>query len=305
MKKVALVIDNSGSITKEEMKILGASKLVPLSFIINGEEFFEEKNMTYEEFYQYLSQKNTNLSTSQPSRESVIDAWREVLTKYDEIVHLPLSSGLSETCNTAISASRDPEFNGKVFVVDNQRVSFMYKIAAYEASNMIAEGKSAKEIKDYLEEHKGDCALYIAVDSLKHLKKGGRVTPAAAAIGTLLKIKPILSVHGGKLDAYAKALAMRQARKKMISATRKEYEERFPEELKQGKIKLAIIHSNPNKNAKEITDFENDIRREFPDFEIFAIDPLPLFITCHTGPHCLGMGFVVDNMDSFKKVNNK
>lgn len=296
MKKVALVIDNSGSLTKEEVEKIRVDRLIPISFIVNGEEYYENQNMTYEEFYDFLKDKNTNVSTCQPSIESVKEVWREVLKTYDELVYIILSSGLSEACNTATRASHEEEFEGRVFVPNNQRVAYMNKMAMFEARAMIDAGKSAKDIKEHLEQNKSDCGVYIAVDTLKYLKKGGRVTPAAAAIGTLLNIKPILQIHGGKLDAYAKVMSMKQAKAKMISATRKEIEEKYPEELKQGKVYIGMGHSCVDRNSPELMDFVSEVKEKFADLPFFTCDPLPLFIACHTGPGAMAVGYVVDKM---------
>ena len=302
MKKVALVIDNSGSLTPEEMEKIHVTKLIPISFIVNGDEYYEDVNMSYEEFYKYLADKKTDVSTSQPSIEMIKEEWRNVLKEYDELVYIILSSGLSESCNTAINASHTDEFEGKVFVVNNQRVAYMNKMAMFEARYMIDHGKSGKEIKDYLEKTRSECGVYIAVDTLRYLKKGGRVTPAAAAIGTLLNIKPILQIHGGKLDAYAKVMSMKQARAKMINATRKEIEERFPEEAKEGKVYIGMAHSNPNLDAQELKDFKEEVLKAFPDLPFFTFDPLPLFIVCHTGPNAMAIGYSVDRMGIIKDM---
>lgn len=298
MKKVALVMDNSAGLTEQEIKALNVVKIVPISFIVNDQEYYEGENMTYGQFYDFLRDKKTNVSTSQPSIEMVKDAWREVLKKYDEIVYVLLSSGLSESCNTAQNASHDPEFEGRVFVANNQAVSYCNKMAAYTAHVLIAKGKSAKEVKDYLEQHKTENGIYIAVDTLRYLKKGGRVTPAAAAIGTLLNIKPILQIHGGKLDAFAKVLSMHQARSKMIAATKKEIEERFGEEAKKGLVTISIAHSMPDLNAKELKEFEAEVKEAFKDYPFFVCDPLPLFIVCHTGPNALAMGYCLDRLNA-------
>lgn len=305
MKKVALVIDNSASLTDEEMQKLSVVKLVPIGFVVNDEEYYEGKNMTYEQFYAFLRDKKTNVSTSQPSIEMVKEAWREVLKKYDEIIYILLSSGLSEACNTAINASHEEEFEGKVFVANNQRVSFTNKIQIYQAAFLIKEGKSAKEIKEYLEQTKAENGIYIAVDTLKYLKKGGRVTPAAAAIGTLLNIKPILQIHGGKLDAFAKVMSMKQARNKMLQATRKEIEERFPQEAKEGKIYVSIAHSVEDLTNPIIQDWKYDVMASFKDIAFFADAPLPLFIACHTGPNALATGYVVDRLGAVDYFNKK
>ncbi len=300
MKKVALVMDNSAGLTEEDVKKLNVAKIVPISFIVNEQEYYEGVNMSYSQFYEFLRDKKTNVSTSQPSIEMVKDAWREVLKKYDEIIYIILSSGLSESCNTAQNASHEPEFEGRVFVANNQAVSYSNKVAAYAAAALIKQGKSAKEIKDYLEKTKTESGIYIAVDTLRYLKKGGRVTPAAAAIGTLLNIKPILQIHGGKLDAYAKVMSMRQARSKMIAATKKEIDERFSEEAKQGLVTISIAHSMPDLNAKELKEFEAEVKQAFKNYPFFVCDPLPLFIVCHTGPNALAMGYSVDRIGATK-----
>ena len=305
MKKVALVVDNSGRLTKDEEDLLGINKVIPISFIVNGEEYYENQNMSYSDFYNFLKDKNSSVSTSQPSIEFVKEEWREVLKSYDEIVYIVLSSGLSEACNSAINASNDEEFVNKVFVVNNQRVAYMNKMAMFQARHLINQGKSGKEIKAYLEETKNDCGVYIAVDTLKYLKKGGRVTPAAAAIGTLLNIKPILQIHGGKLDAYAKVIAMKQAKAKMINAVKKEIQEKFAEEAKLGQVYIGMAHSNPDLSAKELADFENEVRKEFSDLPLFTFDPLPLFIVCHTGPNALAVGYCVDKTGSVNAIRNK
>ncbi len=301
MKKVALVVDNSAAMTEEELKKLNVAAVVPISFIINGEEYLEGVNMTYSQYYSFLEDKTANVSTSQPSIAAVEDCWREILKQYDQIIYVILSSGLSAACNSAINASHGEEFEGKVFVANNQRVSYMNKLAMYEAAYLIEQGKTAQEIKEYLEETRGECGAYIAVDTLKYLKKGGRITPAAAAIGTLLNIKPILQVHGGKLDAFAKVMAMKQAKSKIIAATRKEAEERFAEEIKQGKVYISIAHTNPDLNAAELEEFKKEVVAAFPDMPFFKMDPLPLFVACHTGPKALAVGFAVDRLGVVEK----
>lgn len=296
MNKVALVIDNSASTTLQEEKAFNVAGSVPISFIVNGEEYYENVNLSYSEFFNFLQDKTVNVSTSQPSVEIVKEKWREILKEYNEIVYICLSSGLSEAFNSAINASREEEFANRVFVVNTQRVAYMNKMCMQQAALMIKEGKSGREIKEYLEQTKSESGVYIAVDTLKYLKKGGRVTPAAAAIGTLLNIKPILQIHGGKLDAYAKVMSMKQARAKMIAATRKEIMERFPEEVKQGKVYIGMAHSYADVNAQELKDFEADVRREFSDLPFYTFDPLPLFIVCHTGPGALAVGYCVDRL---------
>ena len=296
MKKVALVVDNSAQMNENDLKKANVQKVVPISFIINGEEYYEGQNMTYAQFFEFLKDKNTNVSTCQPSVEYVKETWREVLKDFDEIVYVILSSGLSESCNAALNASHLEEFEGRVFVVNNQRVSYMNKIAMFEAAKLISDGKSAKEVKEYLEQTKGEVGAYIAVETLKYLKKGGRITPAAAAIGTLLNIKPILQLHGGKLDSFAKVMSMKQAKSKLIAAVRKEVEDKFPEELKQGKISISVIHTYEDLNSPELAEFKQEVVNAFPDMKLFVCDPLPLFITCHTGPKAIAIGYAVDRL---------
>lgn len=300
--KIALVVDNSASLTKQEIKKIGITKLIPISFIVNGEEYYEGENMSYEDFFKFLLDKKTEVSTSQPSIEMVKNEWREILKTYDQIVYIILSSGLSEACNTAINASHDPEFEGRVFVPNNQRVAYMNKMAFYEARYLIDNGKTGKEIKEYLEKTKHECGVYIAVNTLKYLKKGGRITPAAAAIGTLLNIKPILQIHGGKLDAYAKVLSLKQARAKMIAATRKEIEEKFPLEAKKGMVYIGMAHTFPDRNSPELKEYIDEVKAAFADLPFMSCDPLPLFIDCHTGPGALGIGYCVDRLGIMKNL---
>lgn len=301
MKKVALVIDNSAQMSNEDIQKANVKKVVPISFIINGEEYYENGNMTYQQFYEFLKDKSLNISTCQPSVETVKEVWREVLKDNDEIVYIVLSSGLSEACNVATNASHQEEFEGRVFVVNNQAVSYMNKFAMFEAAELIKQGKTAKEIKKYLEDKKTEAGIYIAVDTLKYLKKGGRVTPAAAAIGTLLNIKPVLQIHGGKLDSYAKVMSMKQAKNKMVAALKKEIEERFPEEMQQGKVCISIAHAYEDLNSSELVEFKEEMKKEFPNLPFFVMDPLPLFIACHTGPKALGVGFAVDRIGILNK----
>ncbi|MBR1987987.1 MAG: DegV family protein [Clostridia bacterium] len=299
--KVGLVIDNSANMSKQELIDCDVKKVVPISFVINGEEYYEGVNLTQDQFFAFMNDKNTEASTSQPSIEIVKETWREVLTTCDEIVYIILSSGLSASCNVAINASHEEEFIGRVFVVNNQRVSYLNKMAMYQAAELIRRGKSAEEIKNYLEDTKSEGGAYIAVDTLKFLKKGGRITPAAAAIGTLLNIKPILQLHGGKLDAYAKVMSMKQAKAKMINAVKKEIEDKFSEEAKQGMVSISVAHSVSEKNKKDLEVFMNEVKEAFADLPFFVCDSLPLFVSCHTGAGALAVGYVVDRLGILSK----
>lgn len=296
MSKVALIIDNSAGMPQEDIDRLKVAKVIPISFMVNGEEYYENVNMSYSQFFEFLQDKNTNVSTSQPSIEFVKEAWREVLKDYDEAVYLLLSSGLSEACNAAVLASQDEEFAGRIYVVDNGGVSLLNKIPMFKARYMIDQGKSAKEIKEHLESVKKEADAYIAVDTLKYLKKGGRITPATAAIGTLLNIKPILRVAGGggKLDSVAKVISFKLAKSKIVSLLKKSIEENFAEEYKNKQVYICVAHTMADLQSKELASFIEFIKQEFADAPFFSSDPLPLFVTCHTGPGALAAGFVVD-----------
>lgn len=305
MAKVALIVDDSGAMTVEELKKANVFKFIHTPYIINGNIYEEGENLSREEFFAFLNERTTQLSTSQPNIEVVKDAWREALKQFDEVVYVCLSSGLSEGCNTALNASHLEEFEGKVFVANTQRVSYMNKFSMYEASILIEQGKTASEIKKYLEDHRAEAGAYIAVDTLKFLKKGGRITPAAAMIGSILNIKPILQVHGGKLDAYAKVMSMRQAKAKIVQAARKEVEDRFAEELKQGLLTISIAHTFQNLNDEDLFAFKQEVEEQFKDMPFFTMDSLPLFVACHTGPKALAIGYAVDRLGVREKFGQK
>ncbi|MEE1517431.1 MAG: DegV family protein, partial [Lachnospiraceae bacterium] len=204
MTKVAIVTDSNSGISQVEAEKLGIF-VVPMPFIVNEETLFEDINLTKEQFFEKLKD-DADISTTQPSPEQVMNLWNEILDKgYEEIIHIPMSSGLSGSCSTAMALSRDDDYEGKVFVVDNQRISVTLKQSVYDALDMAKAGKSATEIHDKLMDMKMESSIYIMVDTLKYLKKGGRITPAAAALGTILKLKPVLQIQGEKLDAFAKA----------------------------------------------------------------------------------------------------
>ena len=217
--KVAIITDSNSGITQEEGKQLGI-RIVPMPFMINGEEYLEDITLTQQEFYAKLGE-GSDISTSQPSPESIMALWDEVLEEYDEIVHIPMSSGLSGSCQTAMMLAED--YDGKVEVVNNQRISVTQRQSALDAKELAAKGMCAAEIKEKLEAVKFNSSIYITLDTLKYLKKGGRITPAAAALGTLLRLKPVLTVQGEKLDAFAKARTMKQAKSMMVAAITKDY----------------------------------------------------------------------------------
>lgn len=280
MKKIAVVADSNSGYTPEEAKASGVH-FIPMPFYIDEKEYFEGVNLSHEEFFDFLA-KDADVSTSQPSPGSMLSLWDELLKSYDEIIYLPMSSGLSGTCQTATMLAQD--YDGRVYVVDNQRISVPLKHCVQDALTMAEMGKSAKEIKDYLERTKFDSVVYITVDTLKYLKKGGRVTPAAAALGTLLKIKPVLQIRGEKLDSYAKARTMNQAKKLMIDALRKDIDELFDGNLSE--VHLDIAHTKNDTAAQEMKTL---LEEAFPGCGEITIDPLSLSISCHIGEGALGI----------------
>lgn len=284
--KVAIVTDSNSGITQAEAKTLKGGYVLPMPFMIDDEEYFEDINLTQEDFYKKLTE-NAEISTSQPSIGAFTELWDELLKEYDEIVHIPMSSGLSKSCETALNFSR--EYNGRVQVVDNKRISVTLKQSVYDALKLAEEGKSAKEIKEILEDTAMDSSIYIMVSTLKYLKKGGRITPTAAAIGTLLNIKPVLQIQGGKLDSYAKVMNEKVARLKMIDAIKKDIENRFKDLVENGQMTLNIAHTNSPEKA-EI--FAEQVRQEFPNIKINFVDPLSLSVACHIGSGALALAMV-------------
>lgn len=280
MKKIAIVTDTNSGITAEEAEAWGCF-LVPMPFIIEGEEFFEGVNLTQEKFYD-IQKSGKRITTSQPNINEIVNLWKSLLKDYDEIVHIPMSSGLSQSCETAKSFAQS--FNGKVQVVDNKRVSITMKESVVDALNMLKEGKDAKEIKEWLEETALDSSIYIVVDTLKYLKQGGRVTPAAAAIGTVLNIKPVLQLQGGKLDSFAKVMNMKSAKAKMIGAIKKDLEGRFAKFVADDCMRIDIAHT---RNAEQAMELAKELKELFPNIELRYIAELPLSLATHTGPKVL------------------
>lgn len=283
MSRIAIVTDSNSGITQKEGKELGIS-VIPMPFYINEELYFEDITLTQEEFYQKLDE-DADIKTSQPAPGDVLDLWEKLLEDHDEIVHIAMSSGLSSSCATAAMLADD--YDGKVQVVDNQRISVTQRQSVADAMKLAEEGKSAKEIKDILEADKLDSGIFIMVDTLKYLKKGGRVTSAGAAIGTVLGIKPVLQIHGEKLDAFAKTRGVKQAKKKMIAAVRKELEERFPD---GDFAKHAYLQSAYTKDKEAALKWKEELMAEFPEME-FHQDPLSLSVACHIGAGALAVAW--------------
>ena len=276
MGKVAIVTDSNSGITQEQAKEYGVNVL-PMPFFINGETFFEDIDLSQEEFYERL-EGNADISTSMPAVGSVTELWDKLLEDYDGIVHIPMSSGLSSSCETAIMLAQD--YDGKVQVVNNQRISVTQKQSVLDAAELASRGKGAQEIKDYLEQTKFDSSIYIMVDTLAYLKKGGRITPAAAALGTLLKLKPVLQIQGEKLDAFAKARTVKQAKNIMVEAVKNDFEKRFQDAAGEG-MYLYIAYTKDRQTALE---FKVQVQEAFPKAEITMVDPLSLSVACHIGP---------------------
>lgn len=280
--KTAVITDSNSGITQLQAKKLPGLFVLPMPFMIDGETYFEDIDLTQEEFYERLA-KDADISTSQPSPEDVTGLWKQVLGKYEEIVHIPMSSGLSGSCQTAMMLAS--EFEGRVFVVNNQRISVTQRQSALDALELVKSGKSAEQIKEYLENSKFESSIYIMVDTLKYLKKGGRITPAAAALGTLLKLKPVLQIQGEKLDAFAKARTVKQAKSIMIEALRSDIENRFGGFTEEKEVWIQAAYSGSRENALE---FIEQVKKEFPEYEIH-VDPLSLSVACHIGPGALAV----------------
>lgn len=285
--KTAIVTDSNSGITQSLAKELGIY-VVPMPVLIDGEQFFEDISLSQNQFYDKLK-SDAQVSTSQPSAFDVGELWNKLLKDYDKIIHIPMSSGLSETCRT-LSHLAESEYAGKVYVIDNQRISITMRQSIDDALNMLKDGKTAEEIRDWLTETKMQSSIYIMVDTLKYLKKGGRLTPAVAAIGTLLKIKPVLQIQGEKLDQYAKVRKLADAKTTMINAVKHDMDTRFKELRNAGKMTLAIAHTQNDEEAKI---FRDEIKAAFPDVEFTYIDPLSLSVSCHIGPGALAIGATV------------
>lgn len=288
--KIAIVTDSNSGITQEEAQKLGIFVL-PMPMLINGDTYYEGTSMTQEKFYELLSQ-DADVSTSQPNIEDLTEFWTNILRDHDEIVHIPMSSGLSGSCATAEMLAKD--FDGKVTVVDNHRISVTLRSCVWDAIELVKEGKSASEIKKILEEYGEKSSIYIMVDTMKYLKKGGRVTPTAAMIGTVLNIKPVLQIQGGALDAYAKVRGNKAAVESMLDAVRKDLSTRFKSSADNGRVKLFVAHSN---NEEEAREFAKTIEKTFEGLKVASIDPLSLSVACHIGSGSLAVGCTEDISD--------
>ena len=280
--KICIVVDDNAGYTPEEALKEGIY-LVRMPIIIDGEEYYENRNIDYDTFYNKL-ENDANISTSQPSIGEIIELWDYLLKEYDQIVHMPMSSGLSATCETAKGLAKD--YGGKVFVVDNHRISVTLKSAVNDAKKLIEQGKNGQEIKEYLEKTAYESKIFIMVNTLKYLKKGGRITPAAALVGEALHLKPVLTITGGKLDAFKKCIGVKKSKKAMIEAIKKERETTF-KDVPNDELDLAFAYTKDYDLAVE---FALQVKKEFGFDTHQAIDPLSLSVATHTGPGVIGIG---------------
>lgn len=280
MARVAIMTDSNSGITQAAAKELGVHVL-PMPFDIDGRQYFEDITLTQDEFYKKL-EADVNISTSQPSPDAVMTMWDKLLEEYDEVVHIPMSSGLSSSCETAMVLAQD--YDGRVCVVNNQRISITQRQSVIDALAMAEAGKTAAQIKQILEEQKFESSIYIMVDTLKYLKKGGRITPAAAALGTLLKLKPVLQIQGEKLDAFAKARTVKLAKGIMINAVKKDMETRIGHSAAGEHVHIGVAYTP----GDGVDAWIQEVQGAFPNHEIVA-NPLSLSVSCHIGPGALAI----------------
>ncbi|MGN0465145.1 MAG: DegV family protein [Lachnospiraceae bacterium] len=271
MKKIAVVTDSNSSMSPEEAKSIGVF-FVSMPFFIDGELFFEGKDLTQERFYERLK-NDVHISTSQPSPGDITDLWDEILKEYDEIVHIPMSSALSSSYQTASMLAQD--YDGKIFVVNNKRISVTQRHSVLDALAMIEKGYDGAKIKEILEKEGLESSIYIALETLKYLKKGGRITPAAAMLGTVLNLKPVLQIQGGKLDSYAKARGMKQAERIVIEAIKKDLQGRFCGQ----EVFIDAVYSGSEEHGKM---WKQKMQKAFPEYDIH-LAPLSLSVACHIG----------------------
>ena len=285
--KTAIVTDSNSGITQALSKELGIYT-IPMPVLINGEQFLEDISLTQEQFYEKLKDDSCQVSTSQPNTFEAGELFKKILEEYDEIVCIPMSSALSETCHS-LTHLAETEFAGKVFVADNKRISVTQKSSVFDALALAKQGKTAKEIVRWLEDTAAQSSIYIMVDTLKYLKKGGRLTPAAAMIGTLLKIKPVLQIQGGKLDQFAKVRKLIDAKSTMINAIKNDLNTRFTDLYKAGKMRLEIAYTDDDSEAKI---FKEEVEKAI-GLPVEYVDPLSLSVSCHIGPGALAVACAV------------
>lgn len=284
MKKIGIVTDSHSGIKQEEAKRLGI-KVLPMPFFIEEECYYEDVTLSRDDFFEKLK-RGVNVTTSQPSPEEVMKIWDEALREFEQILYIPISSGLSGSCQTATMLANEEPYEGMVFVVDNGRVSTLMHRSVLDGLEMIEEGYSATEIKQMLEEARANMVIYIGVETLENLKRGGRIKPSVAAIGTLLNIKPILKFDVGTLDSFKKCRGSAKARQGMIEAIKNDLEVTFKEYADKKEVYLVAASSAPDEITK---DWIAQIEEAFPDMEVLC-DDLSLGVSCHIGYGGLGIG---------------
>ncbi|MBQ1310907.1 MAG: DegV family protein [Blautia sp.] len=282
MGKIAILTDSNSGITQNMGKEMGIF-VIPMPFFINEELYYEDITLTQEEFYEKLK-NDFPISTSQPSPGDLCDLWEKLLQEYEGVVYIPMSSGLSASCEAASGLALD--YDGKVQVVNNQRISVTQRQSVLDAIKLAEQGRTAAEIKDILEKEKFNASIYITLETLKYLKRGGRITPAAAAIGTVLNLKPVLQIQGEKLDAFSKVRGKKQAKKVMMNAVRKDLETRFEKDMQEGRMILQGAYTG---NPEEAEEFRQEVLEAFPEFSECRMDPLSLSVACHIGYGALAL----------------
>lgn len=279
MKKIAITTDTNSGMLPNEHNELGIFVL-PMPFVIDGADFLESVTLSRTDFYEKLV-SNADIKTAQPSPMDVADFWNEILKEYDEIVHIPTSSLLSNAFSTAKALSESEEFKGKIYMVDNHRISIALKSSAFDAAALRDQGKSAAEIVEIIESSSKDYCIYFSLDTMKYLKKGGRISPAAAMIGSILKLRPILTLQGDAIEKYQIAKSINQAKELMKKAIKNDLATKFKEYYEKGEMRLAVIYGE---NPEESESYVADVKAAFPDLEVIYFDPLSLSVACHTGP---------------------
>ena len=280
MSRIGIITDTNSGMTAREAEQLGVA-LMPMPFTVNGRNYVENVNMTYAEFFEHLA-AGASVATSQPSPESVMSCWDEALKTCDELIYIPMSSALSSSCQSARLFAED--YGGRVFVVDNHRISISQKQSVLDALKWRDAGLSAEDIVKRLMDTSMEASIYLTVDDLKYLKKGGRITPSVAAVGTVLNIKPVLQIQGGKLDTYKKVRGLHAAQNAMLDAVRKDLEDRF----KGTDMLLRTAYTGDEAIGRM---WNAQVQEKFPQFEVTG-DPLPISIACHVGPGVIALGLM-------------
>ena len=287
MKPVGIITDSHSSISQAEAEKLGI-RVLPMPFYIDGECYYEGINLTREEFFSKL-ESGSKITTSQPGPADVYDIWDKALEEYEKVLYMPLSSGLSGSYATAVAMAQEEPYEGRIIVVDHGQIAAPLYRMILDTLDMIEKGYSAEKIKEILESGKNRMMIYIGVQTLEYLKRGGRVTPAAAALGSVLNIKPVLKLETGKLDSFKKCRGFGKAKKAMIEAMQEEINVRFADAKADGKIHLLAATSA---NEEETAEWVHEIEEAFPGMKVFCA-PLSLGVSCHTGTGALGIGCAV------------